>query len=59
MLESGCMRLFVGVTDKDWFDLHAGKQAVDEVNCWRPSPEATFKALQPGEVLLLKLHFCR
>src|SRR5271156_6780892 len=50
------MRLYVAVTDKDWFALHASKPEVEEVNFWRPSPEATFKALQPGELLLYKLH---
>jgi putative restriction endonuclease len=49
------MRLFVAVTDNDWFTLHASKTIVEEVNFWRPSPEATFKALQPGEILLFKL----
>ena len=50
------MRIFVAVTDRDWFTLHASKSNVDEVNFWRPSPTATFKALQPGELLLFKLH---
>jgi len=50
------MRLYVAVTDKDWFALHASKPEVEEVNFWRPSPDATFKALQPGELLLFKLH---
>jgi putative restriction endonuclease len=50
------MRLYVAVTDKDWFALHALKAEVEEVNFWRPSPDATFKALQPGELLLFKLH---
>jgi putative restriction endonuclease len=50
------MRIFVGVTDHDWFALHASKIQVDEVNFWRPSPDAKFKALQPGELLLFKLH---
>jgi len=50
------MRIFVAVTDRDWFTLHASKSKVDEVNFWRPSPTATFKALQPGELLLFKLH---
>lgn len=50
------MRLFVAVTDSDWFFLHASKQNVDEVNFWRPSPEVGFRALQPGEPLLFKLH---
>jgi putative restriction endonuclease len=50
------MRLYVAVTDNDWFALHASKTDVEEVNFWRPSPEATFKALQSGELLLFKLH---
>jgi len=50
------MRLFVAVTDNDWFRLHASLNRVDEVNFWRPSSEAGFKALQPGELLLFKLH---
>ena len=50
------MRIFVAVTDNEWFALHASAARVDEVNFWRPSSEATFKALQPGELLLFKLH---
>lgn len=50
------MRLYVAVTDNDWFTLHASKAQVEEVNFWRPSPDASFKALQPGELLLFKLH---
>jgi putative restriction endonuclease len=50
------MKLYVGITDFDWFSLHASKPIVEEVNFWRPSPTATFKALQPGELFLFKLH---
>src|ERR1017187_613131 len=50
------MRLFVGVTDWDWWSLHASKSAVEEVNFWRPSPTASFQALAPGEIFLFKLH---
>jgi putative restriction endonuclease len=50
------MRLFVAVTDNRWFALHASTDHVEEVNFWRPSPDATFKVLQPGELLLFKLH---
>ena len=50
------MNFFVAVTDYDWFQLHASKSHVDEVNFWRPSPEASFKALNAGEMLLFKLH---
>ncbi|MBI2685686.1 MAG: HNH endonuclease [Acidobacteria bacterium] len=49
------MRLFVAVTDNEWFILHTSKAQVEEVNFWRPSPDATFKALHPGELLLFKL----
>jgi putative restriction endonuclease len=50
------MKLYVGITDYDWFKLHASKESVDEVNFWRPSSTATFKALQWGEPFLFKLH---
>jgi putative restriction endonuclease len=50
------MRLFVAVTDWDWFQLHASKPNVEEVNFWRPSPDAPFRALQLGEPLMFKLH---
>ncbi len=50
------MRFFVGVTDYDWWHLHASKPHVEEVNFWRPSPDMPFKALQPGEPFLFKLH---
>jgi len=50
------MRLFVGVTDYDWWTVHAGRQRVEEVNFWKPSGNATFAALSPGELFLFKLH---
>jgi len=50
------MNFFVAVTDSEWFRLHAAKDRVEEVNFWRPSPDASFKVLQPGEMLLFKLH---
>jgi putative restriction endonuclease len=50
------VRLFVAVTDYDWFQVHATQLSVEEVNFWQPSPDSTFKALSPGEPLLFKLH---
>ena len=50
------MKLYVGITDYDWFKVHASKEPVDEVNFWRPSSTATFRALQWGEPFLFKLH---
>ena len=54
--DQASMRLFVGVTDWDWWSLHATKTAVEEVNFWRPSSTANFQALAPGEIFLFKLH---
>ena len=31
------VNLWVGITDYDWFSLHASKESVEEVNFWRPS----------------------
>jgi putative restriction endonuclease len=49
------MKLWVGVTDKDWYE-YLALQRPDEVNFWQPSGARTFKVLQPGEPFLFKLH---
>jgi putative restriction endonuclease len=48
------MRMWVGVTDNDWFDF-LSRSAVDEVNFWQPSPTAPFVKLEPGSPFLFKL----
>ena len=50
------MRIFVGVTDGDWYQLLAGTPGIDEVNFWQPSGSSHFRALSPGELFLFKLH---
>ncbi len=48
------MKFYVGVTDKSWFDqLKANNSS--EVNFWKPG-SSTFKALQPNDLFLFKLH---
>jgi hypothetical protein len=49
------MKLFVGVTNNDWFRFLSERQP-DEVNFWRPRSQTDFKALQPGDLFLFKLH---
>jgi len=49
------MKLWVGLTDEDWFNRLRGLRP-DEVNFWQPSGSRTFRALQPGEPFLFKLH---
>lgn len=49
------MKVWVGVTDKDWFQ-YLSEIRPDEVNFWQPSGSRVFRALQPGEPFLFKLH---
>ncbi len=50
------VRLFVGVTDRTWFEKLGASDPHDEVNFWQPSGSTQFRALQPGELFLFKLH---
>jgi putative restriction endonuclease len=50
------VKLYVGITDYDWFKLHSSKPIVEEVNFWKPSSQLGFKVLQWGEPFLFKLH---
>src|SRR5258708_29259941 len=47
--------LVVAVTDDDWFEMLRKRPSLTEVNFWAPSA-ANFRALQPGELFLFKLH---
>lgn len=49
------VRIVVAVTDGDWFDQLRRQPGLAEVNFWSPSPKS-FRALQPGELFLFKLH---
>lgn len=50
------MKAFIGVTDFDWYSYLSSVSELDEVNFWQPSASSTFKALQPGQPFLFKLH---
>ena len=50
------MRAFIGVTDREWFNLLSSKPSLEEVNFWQPSGHRLFRALSPGELFLFKLH---
>lgn len=49
------MKLWVGVTDGDWFEYLRARRP-DEVNFWQPGGGRQFRALEPGEPFLFKLH---
>lgn len=48
------MNFWIGITDNDWFKFLSARSP-DEVNFWLPGGGA-FKALEPGEPFLFKLH---
>ena len=50
------MQAYVGITDRDWFELLRNLPQLDEVNFWQPSGNREFKAISPGELFLFKLH---
>ena len=51
------MKLWIGVTDNDWFRFLRSLSGVEEVNFWQPGGKSIFKALKPGELFLFKLHY--
>ena len=50
------MRLYIGVTDNDWFRFLRQRPHLDEVDFWQPSGSRRFHSLSPGEPFLFKLH---
>jgi len=50
------MRIFVGITDFDWYQFLSAKPELDELNFWQPSASGQFRALSSGEPFLFKLH---
>ena len=50
------MKLYVGVTDNDWYWFLSQLLNVDEVNFWQPGGKQRFQTLAPGELFLFKLH---
>ncbi len=51
------MKAFIGVTDRDWFNLLRIQTNLAEINFWQPSGKSSFKALNPGDLFLFKLHY--
>lgn len=49
------INLVIAVTDGEWFETLRQQLDLAEVNFWAPSA-ANFRALQPGELFLFKLH---
>lgn len=50
------MKLYVGITDGDWFEFLRQRPELGEANFWQPSGGRRFRAIEPGEPFLFKLH---
>jgi putative restriction endonuclease len=50
------VNLYIGITDYEWFRFLSILQSVEEVDFWQPGGRTNFRALQPGELFLFKLH---
>jgi hypothetical protein len=51
------MKAFVAVTDRDWYEFLRRRPDLDEVNFWQPGGGRQFRALDPGQPFLFKLHY--
>ena len=50
------MKIYVGITDTNWFNYLSSQKDIDEINFWQPSGGRNFKALNPGEIFVFRLH---
>ena len=50
------MKAYVAITDGDWFEAVRYTPQLDELNAWKPTGSRHFRALDPGEPYLFKLH---
>lgn len=50
------IKAYVGVTDRQWFELLRSQPSLDEANFWQPSGGRHFQAIRAGELFLFKLH---
>ena len=51
------MKIYVAVTDGEWYGFLRSKPQLDEVNFWQPGGNRKFEALESGEPFLFKLHY--
>lgn len=47
------MKIYVGVTDNDWYRFLSQLTGADEINFWQPGGKQRFQSVKPGELFLL------
>ena len=50
------MKLYIGITNRDWFHFLRARNAV-EMNFWHPRATTGFNVIKPGEIFLFKLKY--
>lgn len=50
------MKLWLAITDAEWFRFLRSQPDLDEVNFWQPGGQRLFSVLEPGQPFLFKLH---
>jgi putative restriction endonuclease len=50
------MRIYIGITDNNWYRYLSGKTYLEEVNFWVPGKKISLPQLEIGELFLFKLH---
>ena len=50
------MKLYLGVTDNEWYHFLSQLPDTDEINFWQPGGKQRFQSFSPGELFLFKLH---
>jgi putative restriction endonuclease len=50
------MKLYIAVTDNDWYRFLSHLTNIDEVNFWQPGGNQRFQRLDSSELFLFKLH---
>jgi putative restriction endonuclease len=51
------MKLWVAITDGDWYQYLRDRPGLDEVNFWQPGGSREFRVLTAGQPFLFKLHY--
>lgn len=51
------MKLWVAITDGDWYRYLRDRPSLDEANFWQPGGSRQFRQLSAGEPFLFKLHY--
>lgn len=53
-MSTNAIKIYVGVTDLDWFEFLSRRQDVDEVNFWQPGGAVAVPSASTGRAVSLQ-----